>query len=83
MRAHAIAVGVEPEGAVDEFLEDFARYERDKERAIKRPEITPDDREFLDRQSQALRTARIALIVVALAALAALAYVGWVWWPRR
>jgi cytoskeleton protein RodZ len=83
VRAHAVAVGVEPEGAVNEFLEEFTRYERDKERAIKRPEITPDDREFLDRQSQALRAARVVLVVVALATLVALAYVGWIWLPRR
>jgi cytoskeletal protein RodZ len=79
VRAYALAVGVEPEAAVNEFLEEFARYERDKERAVKRPEITPDDREFLDRQNRALRLFRTLLIVAALATLAALVYVGMVW----
>ena len=83
VRAFAIAVGVEPEGAVAEFLEEFAQYQREKERAIKRPGITPDDRAFLDRQTQALRAARAVLIVAALATLAALAYFGWIWLPGR
>ncbi len=83
VRAYAIAVGVEPEGAVNEFLAEFTRYERERERAIKRPDITPDDREFLDRQNQALRVFRTLLIVAALATLGALAYVGWIWLPRR
>lgn len=83
VRAYALAVGLEPEGAVNEFLAEFTRYERDKERAIKRPDITPDDREFLNRQNRALRTFRTLLIVAALATLGALAYIAWIWFPKR
>jgi cytoskeletal protein RodZ len=83
VRAYALAVGLEPEGAVNEFLVDFTRYQRDKEHAVKRPEITPDDREFLHRQNRALRTFRTLLIVAALATLGALAYIAWIWFPRR
>lgn len=83
VRAYALAVGLEPESAVNDFLVEFTRYERERERAIKRPEITPDDREFLARQNRALRTFRTLLIVAALATLGALAYIAWIWFPRR
>ena len=83
VRAYALAVGVEPEGAVNEFLTEFTRYERERERAIKRPEITSDDRAFLDRQNKALRTFRTLLIVAAVATIGALVYVAWIWLPRR
>ncbi len=83
VRAYAVAVGVEPEEAVNEFLAEFTRYERDRERSAKQPDITPDDREFIERQRRALRTFRTALIVAAIATLGGLAYVAWVWWPRQ
>ena len=79
VRAYALAVGMEPESAVNDFLAEFTRYERDKEHAVKRPEITPDDRQFLDRQNRALRVFRTLLIIAALATLAALVYVGMIW----
>jgi cytoskeleton protein RodZ len=81
VRAYALEVGIDPEPAVNEFLAEFARYERDAAQNAKRPEITADDREFLDRQKKALRTLRLAIFGVTLAAVAALAYVLYVWWP--
>lgn len=81
VRAHALAVGVEAEEAVQEFLTEFARYERDAERSAKRPEISPDDLVFLERQRKALRTLRVGLVLIALIALGALGYVVFVWWP--
>lgn len=83
VRAYAIAVGLEPEEAVNEFLVDFTRYEREKERSAKRPDITPDDRAFLERQRRALRTLRTVLVIAALALLGGLAYMALVWWPSR
>jgi len=36
VRAYALAVGLDPEEAVHEFMADFARYEREAERTAKR-----------------------------------------------
>jgi cytoskeletal protein RodZ len=83
VRAYAEAVGLDPEGAVHEFLAEFTRYEREKERAVKRPDLTVPDRQFLDRQNRALRIFRTVLIVAALATIGALVYIGWIWLPRR
>ena len=82
VRAYALAVGVEPEEAVNEFLVDFTRWEKERERSKKRPEITADDREFLERQSRALRTFRMVLVLVVLVVVSAGSYVAWAWWPR-
>lgn len=82
VRAYAIAVSVEPEEAVNEFLVDFTRWEKERERSKKRPEITADDREFLERQRRALRTFRMVLVVVVLVVVSAGSYVAWAWWPK-
>ena len=83
VRAYALAVGVEPEEAVNEFLVEFTRWEKDAERTKKRPEITPDDRVFLERQRSALRTLRAVLDVAAVLTIGTLSYVAWVWWPKK
>jgi cytoskeletal protein RodZ len=83
VRAYALAVGVEPEGAVQDFLTEYARYEKDRERLAKRPEISADDLEFVERQRRALRAVRTALIVAAVATLAGLVYLALWWFPRR
>jgi cytoskeletal protein RodZ len=79
VRAYALAVGVEPEEAVSEFVTDFTRWERDAERNKKQAEITPDDREFAERQRAALRTLRTILIVVGLAVVGTVSYFAWLW----
>jgi len=81
VRAYALAVGLEPEAAVNEFLTEFAIYEKEAEKNAKRPEITPDDLHFVERQRKALRTLRLVLLGAALIALAAVAYLVFVWWP--
>ena len=81
VRAYALAVGVDPDDTVHEFLAEFEKFERDAERNVKRPEITPDDLEFLDRQRKALRTLRWVLLAVGIAGLAALGYLATTWWP--
>ena len=81
VRAYALAVGVQPDEAVNEFITEFTRWEREAERTKKKPEITQDDREFLERQRAALRTLRTILVVVAIAVLGGLAYIAWIWWP--
>ena len=82
VRAYALAVGVEPESAVNEFLAEYAIYEREAEQNKKGPEITADDRQFAERQRAALRTLRVVLVLAALLLLGALAYAGW-WWSHR
>ena len=81
VRAYALAVDLEPEAAVNEFLTEFAVYEKEAEKNAKRPEITPDDLQFVERQRKALRTLRLVLLGAALVALAAVAYLVFVWWP--
>ena len=45
----------------------------------KQAEITPDDREFAERQRAAIRTLRIVLLVVGLAVVGTVAYIAWIW----
>jgi cytoskeletal protein RodZ len=81
VRAYALAVGIDPEVAVNEFLVEFAQYEKDAEKNRKQPEVTADDLQFVERQRRALRTLRLVLLGAALIALAAVAYLVFVWWP--
>jgi cytoskeletal protein RodZ len=81
VRAYAGAVGLNPEDTVHEFLTEFEKFEKDNERSAKRPEITPDDLEFLERQRRAVRTLRVVLVLVAAAAITGIAYFALVWWP--
>jgi cytoskeletal protein RodZ len=81
VRAYALAVGVDPESAVRQLLEELAVHKRNAELNAKRPQITKDDREFLDRQRQALRVLRTGLVLAAVVTLVLLVYVGWIWWP--
>jgi cytoskeletal protein RodZ len=81
VRAYATAVDLDPEIAVNDFLVEYARYQQDAERSAKRPEITPDDLVFLERQKKALRTLRLILLGAAIVAIAALAYGVFIWWP--
>jgi cytoskeleton protein RodZ len=81
VRAYALEVGIDPEPAVNEFLAEYARYERDAAQSAKGPEITADDREFAERQKKALRTLRLTVFAVVVLALAALAYAIYFWWP--
>lgn len=81
VRAYAGAVGLNPDDTVHEFLTEYEKFERDNERSAKRPEITPDDLEFLERQRRALRTLRVVLVLVAVVTVSAIAYIALVWWP--
>lgn len=65
VRAYAIEVGLDPDQMVQEFLEEYERHgEATAEKAP--PEVTADDRAFLERQRRAarwLRAISIALLV--------------------
>jgi cytoskeleton protein RodZ len=74
-RAYAVEVGLEPDAVVEEFLGLLRQSEREAaERKAVRPEVTADDREFLERQRRALRVLKIVGAVVAAAALAVLVW---------
>jgi cytoskeletal protein RodZ len=83
VRAYAGAVGLNPDETVQEFLAEFEKFERDSERNAKRPEITPDDLEFLERQRRAMRMLRVVLFLVGVVAVTAIAYIALVWWPAN
>lgn len=69
VRSYALAVGLDPERSVAEFLAERARAEHEASQAIAVPEVTADDREFLERQRQAARILRAAVIVLAVAVI--------------
>src|SRR5689334_11349462 len=57
VRAYALEVGIDPEETVNDFLVEFA--ERGNQRAeMSAPEVTADDRAFLERQRRAARMLR-------------------------
>ncbi|MGE5837186.1 MAG: RodZ domain-containing protein [Acidobacteriota bacterium] len=80
VRSYAIAIGLDPETTVQEFLDEIKHSESEAARvASARPEVTPEDRAFLERQKRAIRLLQIAgvLVVVAAGTGAALAYLKW------
>ncbi len=74
VRSYALAVGVDADAAVEELQTDIVRAERDHARTKRQPEITSDDRRFLERQRRALMMLRIAVVVVVVAIVAAAAW---------
>jgi cytoskeleton protein RodZ len=80
VRSYAIAVGLDPETTVQEFLDEMKHAENEAARVASTPsEVTPEDRAFLERQKRAIRLLQIAgvLVVVAAGTGAALAYMKW------
>jgi cytoskeleton protein RodZ len=73
VRAYAIQVGLDPEQTVLEFLVEYELNDNaDAEKAL--PEVTADDRAFLERQRRAawwLRTGSVALLLIVASALVA------------
>src|SRR6476646_7442516 len=67
IRAYAIEVGLDPEATVAEFLVEQGRHEREAATVVSSPEVTEEDRAFLERQRQAttlLRAGIVAVVVV-------------------
>jgi cytoskeletal protein RodZ len=67
VRSYALAVGLDPEQAVVEFLAERERSEHEASRAVAVPEVTADDREFLERQRKAARILRAVVIALGVA----------------
>ena len=74
VRAYAIEVGLDPEQTVQDFL---VEYELNNNAAAEKapPEVTADDREFLERQRRAARLLRAVLIGIVL--LVAAGIIAW------
>jgi cytoskeletal protein RodZ len=70
IRAYSVEVGLDPEATVAEFLVEFGRHEREAAIVTAQPEVTEEDRAFLERQQQATRVFRIVAIPLVLAVIA-------------
>jgi cytoskeleton protein RodZ len=74
VRAYALEVGLDPELTVQEFLVEMGKNEHDSGEAAPRPEVTADDREFLERQRAAGRWLRVAVIGIVVIVIAVVAW---------
>jgi cytoskeletal protein RodZ len=76
VRAYALEVGADPDTTVSRFVALLEQSEREaaERRAARRPEITQDDRQFLERQKRALILLRIVLV---LAVIGVITLVSW------
>jgi cytoskeletal protein RodZ len=85
VRAYAIEVGVDPDSAVTRFAHLLEQSEREAaaRKAAMRPEVTLDDRQFLQRQQRALLILRIGLAAAAIAIVAVVVWQGRAYWQRR
>ena len=73
VRAYALQVGLDPEETVNQFLVEYGEFQNNSAEAAA-PEVSADDREFLERQRKAAMVLRIALIVIVLEIIAALVW---------
>jgi cytoskeleton protein RodZ len=81
IRGYATAVGLDPEETVQEFLAEVNRSESEAARVATRPDVTPEDRAFLDRQKRAIRLLQIAGVLVLVAAGTGAAF-AWMRWTK-
>jgi cytoskeletal protein RodZ len=70
VRAYAIEVGLDPEATVREFMTEVEVRERNAAKATRAPDVTAEDRVFLERQRQAARLVRLAIVVLIVLAVA-------------
>jgi cytoskeleton protein RodZ len=82
IRSYANAVGLDPEATVQEFLAEVNRTENEAARvATERAAVSPEDRDFLERQTKAIRLLQIAGVLVVIAAGTGAAF-AWMRWAR-
>ena len=73
VRAYALEVGLDPDAVVVSFVDALEQEAREAAaRQAVRPEITADDRRFLERQRRAMRWFRIGAVALTLAVIALL-----------
>jgi len=70
VRAYAIEVGLDPDATVREFMAEVEVRERNAAKATRPPDVTAEDRAFLERQRQAARLLRLAVVVIIVLAAA-------------
>src|SRR5262245_2302028 len=63
VRAYAIEVGLDPEAAVRDFLVEFEQAQQNAG-TTEAPEVTEDDRLFLERQRRASLVLRSVIVVI-------------------
>jgi cytoskeleton protein RodZ len=73
VRSYALEVGVDPDAVVAQFVTELEAAAPAASETI-RPDVTDDDRAFLQRQQRASLFLRVGLVVLALVAIAALVY---------
>jgi cytoskeleton protein RodZ len=74
VRAYATEVGLDPDLTVQEFLVEYDRFDRERAARVTRPEVTPEDLAFAEKQRRAasvLRAILIGFIVLVLASVLA------------
>jgi len=69
VRAYASEVGLDPDKTVNDFMAERERHEHAAARAVNVPEVTADDRAFLERQRKAALIVRVAAIALAVAVI--------------
>jgi cytoskeletal protein RodZ len=74
VRAYALEVGLDPEVTVQEFLVEMGKNEHGAADTAPRPEVTADDREFLERQRSAGRWLRVVVIGIVVIVIAVVAW---------
>jgi cytoskeleton protein RodZ len=63
VRAYAIEVGLDPDDVVAQFLVELGVHESQADKGEVHPEVTADDRAFLEQQRRAAMGLRIAIVV--------------------
>jgi len=79
VRNYATQVGLDPDATARDFADEVAQYERDAAREKIALPITPDDREFAERQRRAVTLVRRGLMLVVVVLLALLGWYLWEW----
>ena len=75
VKAYALEVGLDPEEVIAQFLVELGEYDSRRNTDEARPEVTADDRAFLELQRRAGVALRIGVVVLVLLIIGAV-----VWW---
>jgi cytoskeletal protein RodZ len=76
IRAYAVEIGLDPEATVAEFLVEVGRHEREAATVTLQPEVTDEDRAFLERQRRATVALRVGIVVVLIGIIALVLWQG-------
>jgi cytoskeletal protein RodZ len=74
VRAYALEVGLEPEATVQEFLAEMSKAENASAQAATMPEVTADDRVFLEKQRAASRWLQVVVVGIVVVVAAAVVW---------